>query len=708
VAAVNPEQLTTVLGRDTATGKLVTVDSTQRLKHTYIVGKTGTGKSALARDLIGQDMRNGLGLCALDPHGDLINEVLGLVPRGREGDVIILDPLDTEHPFGINLYDAPPNASLAEHSRIASQATGLFKKLWGSDGVAGSGWGAQVAQILRNCAYTLLANPGTTMAEIPLLLTEPTVRATLLANVTNPQVLHFWHAEYDRWRDQADRRQSTLNKVDEFLVQPLVRNIVGQAHTTIDFEQLMQEGRILLVPLPLEELGEDVVMLLGSLIVAQLRSAAFGRSRLPIAQRRLFMLYADEFWFFATPDFARLLTGGRAFRVGCTVIHQERSQLDGPNRKATLNAGVHIYFESDGEDAQEFALQLDATPEAPEPVGWEPVYTLPPNALDHLRHHGHPHPHVQEFIQRYLLPLLDAAAKANDDKRWRPLVTQPYGAGPFPEDLARILEAEGRAAALDQLLEDLNRYLTDSVAGNPDHATWVPTIVAWAAPFLGFGELIERLRATPGLWEHVALQPTNQVLASTAMTVTAGNRLLLPAAAAGGHVLADPVADERRMRVGVRRLRTFALRLRLASDYLAADPPLVDSGVRRPRPGTPRPFHDVREELANRLTHLNDLEAICRVKLDGRVAEHHITLLPRRRLRPDAQAMVHWIQAGNRQDVCRPRARVEQDIEQRHRRLRDGGPPPAPSVPPPRRAPPTPPAPAAPDRSAEQKRFRYR
>src|SRR6266536_4161939 len=184
--------------------------------------------------------------------------------------------------------------------------------------------------ILRNATFTMIANQGYTLAELPLLLEDHDFRSSLLDKVTNPQVKRFWEHYYNKLKDsdQIDHRQPVINKVQAFLSQPIAQNIIGQSRTTISFRGSMDRKMIVLIPLAIGALGADLVSLLGSVIIGQILNAALSRIDLPQNQRAPFHLYADEYQRFAISDFAELLAEARKFAVATTVAHQWRSQLD--------------------------------------------------------------------------------------------------------------------------------------------------------------------------------------------------------------------------------------------------------------------------------------------------------------------------------------------------------------------------------------------
>ncbi len=336
------------------TGDYVDVPQASRRQGLYIIGATGTGKSGLKENLIVQDIKQGYGVCILDPHGDLINAVLSRMDR-HEDDVILLDITDYHYPFGINLFSCSDPTNPLEVQKIVDQVFHVFEKLLGVSQET-----QLILEYLYNCTATLIANPGYTMADIPLLLQDEACRRKLVANVTDSDVIGFWkHHDQKKPNDQNNDIASTLRRVRRFL-QPLSRNIVGQSASTIDLQRIMDEGKILLVKLSAQY--QSVSNLIGSMLIALILNAMYAR---PANKRRQFNLYADEFQRFATDDFATLLTEARKFGIATTIAHQARFQpgmTDGI-RATTLGATNLVVFRVQPEDATELAGRFDITPQ---------------------------------------------------------------------------------------------------------------------------------------------------------------------------------------------------------------------------------------------------------------------------------------------------------------------------------------------------------
>lgn len=397
---------TIILGQDIDTQQKITLPQDERLGGTYVIGKTGSGKTTLLVNMILQDIEQGMGVCFFDTHGDALLDILRRFPATRdERDVILLDLLDTEYAFGLNLFQCTNPQDKEEVSRISSTIMDVFAKLFTESGDLFKE-APNMAETLQNVIPVLIAHqhPRMTMAEIPLLVSDEDARAKLLQPLKNQQVRLFWNM-YNRWRHdrQDELTSSTRRRVSNFLIDSLILEIVGQSETTIDFRQIMDEGKILLVKLSRKH--PLLTSLVGSVIVSQIANAAYSREDTPEDQRRQFNLYADEYQRFSTPTFAELLAEVRKYKIATVVAHQFRDQLDHANRGATLNARNLIVYEVSGKDADELAVQFDATPPEPEmeieeePWGDEEIKTPVRDVVSYLlsTHGSHPSPEVNEF-----------------------------------------------------------------------------------------------------------------------------------------------------------------------------------------------------------------------------------------------------------------------------------------------------------------------
>ncbi len=326
------------------------IKMTDRRQHMYIIGKTGTGKSALITNMALQDINNNKGLCIIDPHGELVENILSKIPTNRLNDVIYFNPEDLENPIGFNVLEVynPKYKHL-----VASDLMGIFTKIWANV------WSARMEYILSNCVLALLDTPSTTLLGIPRILVDKDYRAKIVANIQDPVVKSFWIHEYESWRDQF-RNEAIVpiqNKVGQFLSTPLIRNIVGQSKSTLNIQDTINSGKIFLVNVSKGRIGEDNSALLGAMIITKIQLAAMERVRIKEEERRDFYLYVDEFQNFATDSFASILSEARKYRLNLIVAHQYISQLVSDQntkvRDAIFgNVGTMITFRVGAADAE--------------------------------------------------------------------------------------------------------------------------------------------------------------------------------------------------------------------------------------------------------------------------------------------------------------------------------------------------------------------
>ncbi len=343
-----PDNPITILAEADFRGRRIRfgIKRADRRAHMYIIGKTGTGKSTLIANLALQDLQNGEGFGLLDPHGDLVERVLKAVPPKRENDVLYFNVPDAVHPTAFNPLDGN-HATF--RPLVASDLISVFKKIWADS------WGPRTEYILRNILLALLELPDSTLLDVPRLLDDPAFRRYTLAHIRNPQVRYFWSQEYANYpaRFRAEAIAPIQNKVGEFLVNPILRRIVGQPKSAFDLRHVMDEGRVLVVNLAKGKIGEDTAALLGAMLVTKIGFAALSRSGVPESDRRDFFLYVDEFPSFTTESFAGMLSEMRKYRVGLVLAHQYLEQLDDKIRNAILgNAGTIIMFPSSAQDAR--------------------------------------------------------------------------------------------------------------------------------------------------------------------------------------------------------------------------------------------------------------------------------------------------------------------------------------------------------------------
>ena len=340
--------------------QLFGVKRKDRRQHMYVLGKSGTGKSVLLQNMIIQNIRNGEGVCVVDPHGELVEGILESIPRDRLKDVIYFNPADTDFHIGFNVLELedPKYKHL-----VASGLMGIFTKIWAN------AWSARMEYILNNAILALLDTPGTTLLGIPRLLVDKDYRQTIINNLKDPVVKAFWVHEYEQWRDQF-RNEAIApiqNKVGQFLSTSIVRNVVGQNKSTINIFDIMNTGKIFLVNVSKGRIGEDNSALLGGMIITKIQLAAMERVRVPEDERKDFYLYVDEFQNFVTEAFASILSEARKYRLNLIIAHQYTGQLVTDAGTAVRdavfgNVGTMIVFRVGAPDAdfleQEFSPEI--------------------------------------------------------------------------------------------------------------------------------------------------------------------------------------------------------------------------------------------------------------------------------------------------------------------------------------------------------------
>jgi hypothetical protein len=323
-----------------------------RRKHMYVVGKTGTGKSTMIANMAINDMRNREGLAVIDPHGDLTDALLDFIPSFRVNDVAYLDPSDTAHPFHLNPLELK---NPAHRELVASGIVSIFYKLYHYS------WGPRLEYILRNCILTLLYIPNTTLLQVPELLTNERYREKALEKLPDQVLKNFWINEFNKLSPQmrSEAIMPILNKVGQFLSSQTIRNIVGSPQSTVDLEDMMNKGKIILVNLAQGKLGEDSSALLGAMIITKIQLAAMNRVYDQEANRKDFYLYVDEFQNFATSSFIKILSEARKYRLNLTLANQYIGQIDEDVQNAIFgNAGSLVSFCVGATDARPLAREF--------------------------------------------------------------------------------------------------------------------------------------------------------------------------------------------------------------------------------------------------------------------------------------------------------------------------------------------------------------
>ncbi|MEK7624228.1 MAG: type IV secretion system DNA-binding domain-containing protein [Patescibacteria group bacterium] len=335
------------------------IKTDDRRRHMYVVGKTGTGKTEMLETMVLADIKAGRGIGLIDPHGEFAEKILELIPESRLDDVIYFNPSDIDYPIAFNPLEVTNPES---RHLVASGIMSVFKKIWPDV------WSARMEYILNNSLLTLLEYPGSTLLGIMHLLADKEYRRKVVDNLQDPVIKSFWLDEFARYtqRLETEAVAAIQNKVGQFVSNPLIRNIIGQPHSSINIRKIMDEEKIFIVNLSKGKLGEDNSRLLGSLMITSLQLAAMSRSDILESQRKDFYLYVDEFQDFATESFANILSEARKYRLCLILAHQYISQLtNGENTKVRDaifgNVGTIVVFRVGAEDAE--VLEKEFEPE---------------------------------------------------------------------------------------------------------------------------------------------------------------------------------------------------------------------------------------------------------------------------------------------------------------------------------------------------------
>lgn len=313
-----------------------------RMRHTYIIGKTGVGKSELLKEMIKQDIKSGYGVCVMDPHGDLIDDVIRYIPAERAEDVIYFDPSCTERPMGLNLLEAKTED---QKHFITTAIINLMYKLYDPQrtGIIGP----RFEHAVRNAMLTVMSDEGATLVEVMRCLQDPKYVQELLPKVQDPIVRRYWTDQIAQTSDfhKSEVLDYIVSKFGRFVTNKTMRNIIGQSKSAFDFRKVMDEGKILLVNLSKGKLGEENSSFLGLVLIPKILMSAMSRQEIPEDDRRDFYLYVDEFQNFATPDFAVILSEARKYHLALTVANQFIGQMEEEVKNAVFgNVGTLMSF----------------------------------------------------------------------------------------------------------------------------------------------------------------------------------------------------------------------------------------------------------------------------------------------------------------------------------------------------------------------------
>ncbi|HAT67999.1 MAG TPA: hypothetical protein DCS20_00050 [Candidatus Yonathbacteria bacterium] len=326
------------------------IKADDRTRHMYIIGKTGMGKSTLIENMVVQDIRNGEGFAFIDPHGKSAALILDYIPPDRVKDVVYFAPFDTDNPISFNVME---DVGADKRHLIANGLLSAFKKIWGPETFS-----ARMEYILMNSLLALLEYPGSTLLGVSRLLTDKTYRKKVVDNVKDPSVKAYWVEEFAKYSENYAKEAvpGIQNKLGQFTSNPLIRNIIGQPHSSFDLRKMMDERKILIVNLSKGQLGEGNANLLGGMIITKIYLAAMSRADLTEGElKRLpnFYMYVDEFQSFANESFADILSEARKYKLALVVAHQYIKQMDEKVADAVFgNVGTQIMFRVGAPDAE--------------------------------------------------------------------------------------------------------------------------------------------------------------------------------------------------------------------------------------------------------------------------------------------------------------------------------------------------------------------
>lgn len=324
-----------------------------RRRHTYVIGKTGMGKSVLLENMIYDDILKGRGVGIIDPHGDLADTILSSIPKNRTNDVILFDPGDYKYPIAFNMLE---QVSPELRPIVASGFVSIFKRIFGDS------WGPRLEHIMRNTVMTLLEIPDTTIMSIPHMLTMKSYRQRIVGKLKDPNLVRFWQNEYEAMegKQQTEAAGPILNKVGQFLSSALLRNILGQPKNPFSLRWIMDNKKIFIANLSKGRIGEDSSALLGAMMVTKFQIDAMSRADIPERDRVDFYLYVDEFQNFATDSFATILSEARKYKLNLVMANQYVDQMTETVQGAVFgNVGTTISFQIGHHDATVLSEIMD-------------------------------------------------------------------------------------------------------------------------------------------------------------------------------------------------------------------------------------------------------------------------------------------------------------------------------------------------------------
>lgn len=348
---MNPDERVTYFAETDARGKRVRfgIKSKDRSRHTYVIGKTGMGKSTLLENMAIQDIQNGEGLTFIDPHGSTAEKLLDYVPEERIKDVLYFAPFDLDYPVSFNVLE---QVEADKRHLVVSGLMATFEKIWVD------AWSARMAYILQNTLLALLQYPDATLLGVNRMYSDKDYRKRVVEHLTDPTSRSFWVDEYAKYTDKyaAEATPAIQNKIGQFASNPLIRNIIGQPRSSFNIRDLMDKKKIFIVNLSKGRVGEGNANLLGSMLITKIYLAAMSRADSMGAVLKALphsYLYVDEFQSFANKSFADILSEARKYKLNLTIAHQYIEQMEEEVRAAVFgNVGTMIAFRVGSYDAE--------------------------------------------------------------------------------------------------------------------------------------------------------------------------------------------------------------------------------------------------------------------------------------------------------------------------------------------------------------------
>ncbi|MFH2019038.1 MAG: type IV secretion system DNA-binding domain-containing protein [bacterium] len=322
------------------------IKDADRRRHVWAIGKTGTGKSTFIANMAIDDLKKGRGVAVIDPHGDLSDILLNYIPASRINDVIYFNPVDRERPVRLNVLEVK---NPVQRELVVSGIVAIFNKLYGHS------WGPRLEYILRNTLLALSEAGNSTLADVPRMLSDQEFRRGVVGSLKDEVIKRYFENEFEKMPDKLKQESISpiLNKVGQFISSPLIREVVSSPVSSIDMEEIMNDGKILIANLSQGSMGEDNAALIGAMLITKFQLAAMNRVSLAEEERRDFYLYVDEFQNFATTSFIKILSEARKYRLSLIMANQYMAQIPIEVQKAILgNTGTIASFTIGAEDAR--------------------------------------------------------------------------------------------------------------------------------------------------------------------------------------------------------------------------------------------------------------------------------------------------------------------------------------------------------------------